>query len=1195
MMRLNYRRKIYIGLIIILILSMLSSTVLADVNYGGGDYGGSTGKGTVKWKYTTAGRGVRISIYFVEGGKENFADPDSQIFPIGNPTDFAKHEVDYSVYPDYVVDVYSGMSVFDYMNRGGKEYSSKSASIEPYHYISSSDPVSKSMPDILYSERSDWEEWFTGNDYENIPKVSKLCGHEISAEDFKNGIYNHKGLVLTGTYEIFFEPLVSAVVDDKGMFLSLRDAIRYNEFYADKKQKKPNEVDYYDGKIVDWLNRMFVFLANRAYLVSEELAPLNMKPNLYDGRPYLVHHDVATKERDRAEIKQEMKPGGKIYDSMGVGTVCVEADPPAEGTITSEPEEAPELPEPAEPKQVTGVLKAEDRGNEKFDVALGIPATEELYAQVKAEEYLHELACRAVTGTKTETFSVKKTYYKTWQDPDYYVDCPNCDNGRAADAEEPEGWSECPEPGCHGGQVEVSGSWHVNVPETVTQEYTVSRNYMYWVIDRFALYELEGAGINNDVLEGGGVDIDIDPGSYIGPEIVEFIHSDNPLDHIIIDPFEEALTYDASEGKKVLWLPSEAYYGSDVPNSVNLSAQVNAAIGQFKVRNDSLVINFRKRSTSGNIIDNKVTIVQGEYIPGPGDNTEAERRNHGSGPVPGGIPESPYTKDNALYEKDLVVVRETPNGTYETTGHVSYRRLSPSLDPAMDEVVEVEIEDLNPITVHTPVVCNSGVRNEYARSQQLGEREEGRAELILGRAGLIKFQAKDHMHRDIKGYGDSDYTKYVKEKYVRFPFDIYIKDISDEWVFVPKNSWHAVDKSQEFVDIGVPVWVDEGNYTVNFKTVAINAPGDIDDPGDAGFNKAPGDTGSRQEYMANKDMDNYVAYRDSKVRVVGRVENFRITDINDYPLWETVFRTKAGSSSHTGRSYPVGSASSVYKLPIMDGSHPTQGDRGVLKTGYAFKFTLDTVGEYFADVDHIRIIPTFYYVGKNGGSGKPVDIYYNEYFTGRENILVKIGSDKDRTNRQVIVNTDIYRNMPEADIKRTCELRGISDRQFRGRKVDIGTYDEIVLTKDLRLFTGNTVSHPFAKGSAEEKRVWKSVQRWYGEYKLPDKLYVAPAGLDIANHAESRDGINGKESFWLKDGYIIVNFRIETYHADDAGKINGPVLGYWHGSYNRWEDEGFEYVQKDSHGKTFQLDSGDVVFYHANKKSSDDYKVGGNR
>ena len=188
MMRLNNKSKLYIFLTIVLILSMLPTAIFAT-NYGEGDYGGSSGKGTSQWKYTSAGRGVRIGIYFVEGGKEDFADPSTTIFRIGKPTDFAKQEVDYKTYPEYVVDEYSGMSVFDYMNRGGQDYSSKSASIEPYHYIKSSDPVSISMPDILYSDRADWDEWFTGNDYANIPKLSALCGQKISAEDFKNGIY----------------------------------------------------------------------------------------------------------------------------------------------------------------------------------------------------------------------------------------------------------------------------------------------------------------------------------------------------------------------------------------------------------------------------------------------------------------------------------------------------------------------------------------------------------------------------------------------------------------------------------------------------------------------------------------------------------------------------------------------------------------------------------------------------------------------------------------------------------------------------------------------------------------------------------------------------------------------------------------------------------------------------------------------
>ena len=87
-MRKDKNFKLSISLLMALVLLMLPSAALAaDVNYGSGDYSGTTGKGSKDWKYNTGGRGVRISIYFVEGGKENFADPNCEIYPIGKPTE----------------------------------------------------------------------------------------------------------------------------------------------------------------------------------------------------------------------------------------------------------------------------------------------------------------------------------------------------------------------------------------------------------------------------------------------------------------------------------------------------------------------------------------------------------------------------------------------------------------------------------------------------------------------------------------------------------------------------------------------------------------------------------------------------------------------------------------------------------------------------------------------------------------------------------------------------------------------------------------------------------------------------------------------------------------------------------------------------------------------------------------------------
>jgi hypothetical protein len=1013
------RKKLIIYLTITAMLSslLLPMTSLAVVNVDTGDAGGDTGKGSNEWAFSLKGRGIRIGIYFVEGDEANFANgllpegsdesDDSEkpyVIPIGYVTDFSKEVIEniqkkYGTKYDYTVQLYTGMSVFDYMNGEGRAYTKTDASIEPYKYVKPGDSdIIDSMPEPFKCSKDDWVEWFTGDDYKNIPEISRLCGEQISAEDFMKGIYKYKGLEKHGTYKIFFEPLISARVNDVGMFLSLRDAIRYNEFHT------ANTPGYNNGKIVNWLNLMFEYLANKAFLYKDELPALNMVKN--DGyRVEYLSSNEQEKKASRQEIINQMGPNGKIYLSMGVGVVTPERTEPIEVVIPADPIEVPEQGPEELSMEPTGKLRAEDRGNEKFNVLQGIPATEELYADIEADEYLHELNCIPVDGERTESFVVRKTYYKTWKDPDYSEDCPSCADGTVPDPDKPDSTKDCPY--CTNGRISHTGSWHNNVPETVEINYTYTRKYLYWLIDRFALCSLDGARVNNDVLEGGGVDIEVNAAKYAAPEIVEFEHSDRHEDHIIADPFEELPVID---GKRVLVLDSENYSGSDVDEySLDLTDEVDKKLGHFHVRNDSLIIDFKRPGTPA--VSNIVTIVQ----------AESPYRNEGRAPVPGKIPKSPRTNPDALYKRDLAVLKETPNGTYETTATVTYGRLGDCLNPVLEEKETLDVDNMNPVTVHTPVVCNSGVW-DYD-SQQIGAKETKRMDIILGEKAELKFEAKDVEHRDITGYGTRDYTKYVESKYVRFPFDVYIESAPDNYVFLEANTWHIVSKSQERLFIKVPVWVNEGNYTVSFKTIAINAPDDVDDPGDAGFNidDPDEDAAGRREYMVNKNISNYVAYRDSKVRVVGQVRNFKITDINDYPLWEKVFRTRTGSSSHTGKSFAVGNAlggnPEPYILPIMEGSHPTQGDRGALKTGYAFKFTLETVGEYFEDNDYIRIKPTFYYVNKDGSNRRPVDIYYNEYFNGKDNILVKIGSAKDKTNRQVIVNTDIYRNMPRLTYK----------------------------------------------------------------------------------------------------------------------------------------------------------------------------------
>ncbi len=141
-------KRLMIFMTIVMLLSMIPMVAVEasddDVNYDTGDAGGNTGTGSTEWAFSLRGRGVRIGIYFVEGGEENFAHgirPEEMeyneetenseeteeteipyVIQVGYVTDFSKEVLEnmqrkYGTKYDYTVEYYTGMSVFDYMNK----------------------------------------------------------------------------------------------------------------------------------------------------------------------------------------------------------------------------------------------------------------------------------------------------------------------------------------------------------------------------------------------------------------------------------------------------------------------------------------------------------------------------------------------------------------------------------------------------------------------------------------------------------------------------------------------------------------------------------------------------------------------------------------------------------------------------------------------------------------------------------------------------------------------------------------------------------------------------------------------------------------------------------------------------------------------------------------------------------------------
>jgi hypothetical protein len=166
-------------------------------------------------------------------------------------------------------------------------------------------------------------------------------------------------------------------------------------------------------------------------------------------------------------------------------------------------------------------------------------------------------------------------------------------------------------------------------------------------------------------------------------------------------------------------------------------------------------------------------------------------------------------------------------------------------------------------------------------------------------------------------------------------------------------------------------------------------------------------------------------------------------------------------------------------------------------------------------------------------------------------------------------------------------MLGISKSEFANQKAKIGSYGDVILTKNVRTFVGDTSDIPYG---VDIDRVKKSVQKWYGEYWVPNNAYVCKKGTDVAKEIGNKN-FTGKEKIWLKNGYIVVNFEIVTIKDGNASE---PQLSYWSSpNSNMWAIEGFYYNKKDGNGAVFTLSDGDVIFYYTDKKSSDDYSSGG--
>ena len=265
----------------------------------------------------------------------------------------------------------------------------------------------------------------------------------------------------------------------------------------------------------------------------------------------------------------------------------------------------------------------------------------------------------------------------------------------------------------------------------------------------------------------------------------------------------------------------------------------------------------------------------------------------------------------------------------------------------------------------------------------------------------------------------------------------------------------------------------------------------------------PGDdTTDNGKVISPFDERDYVAYKIEHDTVTGRISDFQIFDVSDYPAWQPVFRdydkekgrfsaNLKGTSYHSGicnRYGFLGPWNSIFTTPIVGASNPTGKSNGTIGLGYKFRYKITTVGPYYNQWDKITIKPTFYFMNDKGeylqedGSysrgtdkRKAIDVYYSETTSTGKKTLVKVGSDEDNNNRKSLnLKDDVWQTGANADWQVNKDRIDLTNDTLKSTRVgtteDQYTFNTITMTPSMRLLCGDThVSAHRALLAASEK------------------------------------------------------------------------------------------------------------------------------
>ncbi len=534
------------------------------------------------------------------------------------------------------------------------------------------------------------------------------------------------------------------------------------------------------------------------------------------------------------------------------------------------------------------------------------------------------------------------------------------------------------------------------------------------------------------------------------------------------------------------------------------------------------------------------------------------------------IPQASLTGLGVIYKEGIIIPPTLPNQeNTKTVAQVNYELLYEYNRPATESDTIVMPIQGNLVTVHTPVVCYPTIQDRLTQVQS-NNPNINMTQLVIGDNFVINYPTTGQ-HLNIPGYGYRNYASTTDQRQVLFQFDVYEGE-DERGTYHKANTW--IDVNQDTTTYFIPNWVEESNaIRIGFRTLGINLP----------------NISASYDWHYNQSVDSYKAIAEVVVELSPKVYNFKITDITDRN-WSDFFKQEV-NDFHVGLKDYLGSvdAQRLFTLPIMPFKNNVQGyEDYAVKLSYEFRFSFETNGDFHDGNDVVVVSPKFYHIDKDGQNRQEMDVYYES-----KNGFIRYGGSLDKMKNNMIL-LDSGRDITLGEIEDTAKML---DYQNRGNgyayedylellsghyEKDIKYEDQILLTELQKTFIGTSHNRP---SSVSENKVVTSVQKWYGEFYLPNQTVVVPVGTDLSVY----DKLDVKKAPFLQEGYIVVNFEIDGYHDINTHsdlETATPYISYETDDFgNQWLIEGYDVNQQG-----YELETGDVVLYHIDKRASDDYE-----